>query len=247
MSRKKFIQSHGATCLNWNWSWSFINEEKKQIIFGVWFDRTEDIDWEIFSEKWEYNEKGQKSKGFNQSLEHLKLIEKKNYKLYVFKMFSDSSNKSEIVKISRFENNLIEKQLIKKGTSWYAIDFRETKLAEEIEDNENIYIEGSKEIITVNKYERNIQARNKCIEIHGCFCKICKFDFEKFYGSLGSKYIHVHHIIPLYKIQNEYNVCPEKDLIPICANCHAMIHRGRNTLSIEELKDFIKKAKDKEI
>lgn len=36
MSRKKFIESHGATCKNWNWSWSFINDAEKFIIFGAW-------------------------------------------------------------------------------------------------------------------------------------------------------------------------------------------------------------------
>ncbi|MBZ6758337.1 HNH endonuclease, partial [Klebsiella grimontii] len=25
MNRKQFIQSRGATCRNWTWSWSFIN------------------------------------------------------------------------------------------------------------------------------------------------------------------------------------------------------------------------------
>jgi len=30
MTRKEFIVSNGATCKNWNWSWSFIN---------AWFTR----------------------------------------------------------------------------------------------------------------------------------------------------------------------------------------------------------------
>ncbi len=39
MSRKQFIESLGATCANWNGSWSFINESKKEINFGVRDDR----------------------------------------------------------------------------------------------------------------------------------------------------------------------------------------------------------------
>ncbi|QKF66378.1 putative type IV methyl-directed restriction system, component McrB [Arcobacter venerupis] len=241
MSRKKFIESCGATCSNWNWSWSFINKEKKQIIFGVWTINIEDIYWKIFSSTWIKNEKGQKSKGFNQSKEHIRLIEEENYELYVFKMFHDSNNKTEIIKISKFEANLIQKRLMKKEDSWYAVDINELSLAEEIFDNENRFFEGAKETVTVNKYERNLDARNRCIEIHGYFCKVCGFDFEKFYGTYGAKYIHVHHLIPLYEIQKEYKVCPEKDLIPVCANCHAMIHRGRGTISIEELKAHINK------
>ena len=41
MNRKQFIQSKGATCVNWNWSWSFINEEDRVIIFGAWDRLTE--------------------------------------------------------------------------------------------------------------------------------------------------------------------------------------------------------------
>jgi 5-methylcytosine-specific restriction protein A len=36
MSRKVFIESCGATCRNWQWSWSFVNESKRFVVFGVW-------------------------------------------------------------------------------------------------------------------------------------------------------------------------------------------------------------------
>ncbi len=31
MNRKQFIESQGATCKNWTWSWSFVNEKEKTI------------------------------------------------------------------------------------------------------------------------------------------------------------------------------------------------------------------------
>jgi 5-methylcytosine-specific restriction protein A len=34
MRRKTFIESQGATCQNWQWSWSFINAKEKFIIFA---------------------------------------------------------------------------------------------------------------------------------------------------------------------------------------------------------------------
>ena len=52
MSRKKFIESQGATCKNWTWSWSFINEAKKFIIFGAWDVYDEGNMTLIFSEDW---------------------------------------------------------------------------------------------------------------------------------------------------------------------------------------------------
>lgn len=49
--------------------------------------------------------------------------------------------------------------------------------------------------------------------------------------------------IPLSEIKNEYTVDPITDLIPVCPNCHAMLHRGINPLSVKELEDTIKKMR----
>jgi len=122
------------------------------------------------------------------------------------------------------------------------IGLREIFLPEEIEPD-TAFIEGAKKSITVNAYERDPKARQKCLKIHGYSCAICGFDFEKIYGNLGKKYIHVHHIVPLSSIKETYTVDPEKDLIPICPNCHAMIHRKREALLPEELKDIIRHNK----
>lgn len=114
-------------------------------------------------------------------------------------------------------------------------------LAEELsDDNEisNLY-EGAKQIITVNRYERNNQARQKCIEYYGTNCYICGFNFEQFFGEIGRNFIHVHHLIPLSEINQEYEVEPIKDLRPVCPNCHAMIHRKNPPFTIEELKNLL--------
>lgn len=69
-------------------------------------------------------------------------------------------------------------------------------LREEVH-NEDEHIEGAVVAIIVNRYERDEQARKKCIAHHGCKCLVCSFDFEAVYGPVGSGYIHVHHIVPL--------------------------------------------------
>ncbi|MEG1241999.1 MAG: HNH endonuclease, partial [Oscillospiraceae bacterium] len=63
------------------------------------------------------------------------------------------------------------------------------------------------------------------------------------YGEVGKNFIHVHHKIPLNEISEEYVVDPVNDLIPVCPNCHAMLHRKINDkyLSIEELKAIVNK------
>lgn len=107
--------------------------------------------------------------------------------------------------------------------------------------NSSEYIEGAKKQVIVNSYERDRDARNKAIEIHGLNCSVCDMNFEETYGEIGVGFIHVHHLKPLHEINEEYSVDPEKDLITVCPNCHAMLHRLKNQPSKKQLKNLIKK------
>jgi predicted HNH restriction endonuclease len=89
------------------------------------------------------------------------------------------------------------------------------------------------------EYERNPEARRRCIEHHGASCCVCGFNFEQKFGAVAQGFIHVHHLKPLSEIQQEYDVDPVADLRPICPNCHAIIHLGGKTRSIEEVKSLI--------
>jgi 5-methylcytosine-specific restriction protein A len=116
---------------------------------------------------------------------------------------------------------------------------REFLAIEEVETPEH-FSEGATKVISVNAFERNAEARKKCIEHHGYSCKCCGFNFEQRYGEIGRSFIHVHHIKPLAEIKEEYVVNPILDLVPLCANCHAMVHRVNPALSIEMLKTELK-------
>lgn len=85
--------------------------------------------------------------------------------------------------------------------------------------------EGDKISVIVNRYERSAMNRFLCLAKHGCVCSICGFDFEKEYGAIGRGYIHVHHVTPVSMLGPGYHIDPERDLIPVCPNCHAMLHR----------------------
>lgn len=116
----------------------------------------------------------------------------------------------------------------------------ERQFPEENFDIDKIYQEGAQKSITVNAYERNREAREKCIKHFGTKCIVCNFDFEETYGDLGAGFIHVHHITPLsVKKGKKYKVDPLKDIVPVCPNCHAMIHRRKKALSINELKKML--------
>jgi len=105
------------------------------------------------------------------------------------------------------------------------------------------YSEGTKYSIMVNAYERNQQARARCIEFYGTNCVICNFNFEKFYGSEFKNYIHVHHLRPLSTIAETYTLNPVEDLRPICPNCHAIIHRKNPPFTLTEMQKLIKRKK----
>ena len=118
------------------------------------------------------------------------------------------------------------------------VDTSSNLLPEEV-DISRQYKEGATKTVTINAYERNQDAREKCLQYRGYECSVCSFNFEDFYGAIGKNYIHVHHIVPLAEIKVEYELDPTNDLVPICPNCHAMIHKTRETLTIEQLKQYL--------
>ncbi len=103
--------------------------------------------------------------------------------------------------------------------------------------------EGRKRIVQHVAYERSQKNRRLAIKEHGTTCAACEFNFDEFYGSAyADGYIQIHHVKPLSQYEGDVN--PVTDLVPLCANCHVMAHRRRDTVtSIEELKVLIEQAK----
>jgi 5-methylcytosine-specific restriction protein A len=98
------------------------------------------------------------------------------------------------------------------------------------------YKEGAVEKVQVNRYERDAAARDACLKKHGTRCTVCGLKFEDRYGDIGKGFIHVHHLKPLATARQEYEINPETDLLPVCPNCHAMLHTSDPPLSVAELK-----------
>lgn len=109
------------------------------------------------------------------------------------------------------------------------------------EETENIlYEEGLRHSILSSQTERNALARQACIDHYGYICKICLFNFVDVYGELGKNFIHVHHIEDISLKDEQYTVDPKKDLIPVCPNCHAMLHRKRPAMMPDELRTILR-------
>lgn len=100
--------------------------------------------------------------------------------------------------------------------------------------SDNPYYEGQVHSVLVNAYERSKKARNECIKSWGTSCRVCDMSFLEQYGR-GKGFIHVHHRHPLGKQKRKYKVDPIKDLIPVCPNCHAVLHMNPS-LTVEELR-----------
>jgi len=102
------------------------------------------------------------------------------------------------------------------------------------------YREGDTRQVLVNAYERDPAARRACLAHHGYACSVCNLRFEDRYGVLGAAFVHVHHLVPLSEVGPGYRVDPVSDLRPVCPNCHAMLHRRRPPLSLEELRALLR-------
>gem|GEM_PF-6598068 len=112
-------------------------------------------------------------------------------------------------------------------------------IPEEIDISKQTYQEGAIQKIYINSYERDPKARQACLDHWGYSCQVCNMSFEKQYGEHGKDYIHVHHRIPLSEIGKNYEINPIQDLYPVCPNCHAMLHRSKKVLQIEELRNLL--------
>lgn len=84
--------------------------------------------------------------------------------------------------------------------------------------------EGFARSVRLTRYERNPLNHKLCLSEQGYDCKVCGFNFETTYREIGHHFIHVHHLIPISLQPPGYIINPRQDLIPVCPNCHAMLH-----------------------
>jgi predicted HNH restriction endonuclease len=111
------------------------------------------------------------------------------------------------------------------------------KYVPKVKSNQELLDEGFKYQIIKEVTYRNRKIVALAKQHHGTTCAVCDFDFAKTYGSHGEGFIEMHHLYPIAGGTRKTSV---EDLRPVCANCHRMLHRGKELLSIGELKVIIK-------
>lgn len=169
--------------------------------------------------------KSEPSNGFYNLAEKLGLYSKRHDK--------DSFFISELNKVYEFWGNELNHP---KSRAVYLYP-------DDLPENSNYY-EGCKKTVTVNTFERSSKARKECISHFGAICSVCSMDFEKTFGEIGLGFIHVHHKVELSTVKEEYKVNPIEDLIPVCPNCHAMLHQRKPPYTTEELANIISNRKN---
>lgn len=98
-----------------------------------------------------------------------------------------------------------------------------------------LFKEGNRVLTSAYYYERDLKARQTCIDHHGTTCCICGFNFGEQWGEIGEGFIHIHHLTPISTKKEEHVINPIEDLKPVCPNCHAMLHRTSPPYSVSEL------------
>ena len=81
--------------------------------------------------------------------------------------------------------------------------------------------------------------KKECIDYYGAICDICGFDFGYTYGESFESCIEVHNI---HGAEEEITVGthPTEDLIPVCCNCHRIIHSQNPPISVEKMRQMVK-------
>lgn len=144
------------------------------------------------------------------------------------------------------ENNRINIQyILSSGFDYYDVKTSLGKVynsrTSTIIPYEEIVAEGDSKTIVTKSYERSRKLRNAAIEhfaINGIItCDCCGFEFKSFYGDkYGTSCIEIHHMKPIfqYASMSIVQTIDEalKNLLPVCPNCHRVIHRNNITAEL---------------
>lgn len=95
----------------------------------------------------------------------------------------------------------------------------------------------------MNRYERDRRNRAAALAIHGYSCKSCGTDMSALYGQAAIGLIEVHHVTPVSVLGPGYRINPMTDLVPLCPNCHSVVHRRCPPYSIAEVQAMLQVSK----
>ena len=107
------------------------------------------------------------------------------------------------------------------------------------------FSEGAVRIVELSRAERSPHVRAACIAKWGYLCRACDMMLSDLYGPIAEKLIEIHHLVPLGD-RGERDVDPEQDVVPVCPNCHWIIHQKDPPYTVQEVKAMMAKARNRE-
>ncbi|MDI7277057.1 MAG: HNH endonuclease [Anaerolineae bacterium] len=160
----------------------------------------------------------------------------------IWRSFASASEKILTSRRIAADRDAVQQRRNKRRLSEFWLRHPAALFPDEIE-GETVILEGGKRQVTVNAYERDPRARRRCIERYGARCRVCGLSFGAAYGEVAEGFIHVHHRRALSEVGAEYTVDPLEDLVPVCPNCHAVLHLRKPPFTVEELADLVRQRR----
>lgn len=100
-------------------------------------------------------------------------------------------------------------------------------------------VEGDRRLVSHFRVERSPRNRAAAIAIHGTECKACGLRLDRIYGEIARDFVHIHHLTPLSQMDEPGPVDPKHDLVPLCPNCHGVVHRRTPPYTIDEIRQAL--------
>ena len=106
---------------------------------------------------------------------------------------------------------------------------------------EELIAEGEIRTSVAKSYERSRKLRRAAIDHFTkngrIACDCCGFEFRSFYGdTFGASCIEIHHMKPIFQYASKSVAqtidAALKNLLPVCPNCHRVIHRNHITTDL---------------
>lgn len=101
------------------------------------------------------------------------------------------------------------------------------------------YFEGIRYKTEIQRTQRSSKLVEKAKKNSDYSCQGCGFNIGEFYGGWGKDYIEAHHIDPLSNREGEGEITNISELVMLCSNCHRMVHKKKECLTLEELRSLI--------
>ena len=153
------------------------------------------------------------------------------------------------------EEKLPEKEASKQETVTRSIDQELPSIEKEQHKSVEDEIQPTFELPQEAAHESNMQTaldtaqsdmdykerlKKECLDYYGAICDICGFDFGYTYGEAYESCIQVHNHKHVEGEEILETTHPIEDLIPVCHNCHCVIHSTTPPISVDDMRKMVK-------